>query len=192
MFGCFPLQVWLSMILMSLRSMKPLLVRWVDFRNTPALFFALSPCSFGEITKRAFEPQAVYCVEKLGIPMEKVNPNGGAIALGHPLGCTGARQVVTLLNELKRRGRRWICGSGLSVIIYHFLTWLVHKELNFWLVLSEPMAWCLCALELAWGLLPSSSILDHEEDCSSTQYDEKLRKEACWFCCDHGKHVENC
>lgn len=50
--------------------------------------------------------QAVYCVEKLGIPMERVNPNGGAIALGHPLGCTGARQVVTLLNELKRRGRR--------------------------------------------------------------------------------------
>ncbi|KAJ8010955.1 hypothetical protein DPEC_G00080530 [Dallia pectoralis] len=54
----------------------------------------------------AFASQAVYCVEKLGIPMKKVNPNGGAIALGHPLGCTGARQVVTLLNELKRRGRR--------------------------------------------------------------------------------------
>ncbi|XP_021475683.1 3-ketoacyl-CoA thiolase, peroxisomal isoform X1 [Oncorhynchus mykiss] len=54
----------------------------------------------------AFASQAVYCVEKLGIPLEKVNPNGGAIALGHPLGCTGARQVVTLLNELKRRGRR--------------------------------------------------------------------------------------
>uniref|UniRef100_A0A8C2ZCM1 Acetyl-CoA acyltransferase 1 n=1 Tax=Cyclopterus lumpus TaxID=8103 RepID=A0A8C2ZCM1_CYCLU len=50
--------------------------------------------------------QAVYCVEKLGIPLEKVNPNGGAIALGHPLGCTGARQVVTLLNELRRRGKR--------------------------------------------------------------------------------------
>lgn len=50
--------------------------------------------------------QAVYCVEKLGIPMEKVNPLGGAIALGHPLGCTGTRQVVTLLNELKRRGKR--------------------------------------------------------------------------------------
>ncbi|KAJ8418784.1 hypothetical protein AAFF_G00002830 [Aldrovandia affinis] len=54
----------------------------------------------------AFASQAVYCVEKLGIPLDKVNPNGGAIALGHPLGCTGARQVVTLLNELKRRGRR--------------------------------------------------------------------------------------
>nr|XP_056712961.1 3-ketoacyl-CoA thiolase, peroxisomal [Euleptes europaea] len=54
----------------------------------------------------AFASQAVYCVEKLGIPMEKVNPLGGAIALGHPLGCTGARQVVTLLHELKRRGKR--------------------------------------------------------------------------------------
>lgn len=54
----------------------------------------------------AFASQAVYCVEKLGIPAEKVNPNGGAVALGHPLGCTGARQVVTLLNELKRRGKR--------------------------------------------------------------------------------------
>uniref|UniRef100_A0A672LA49 3-ketoacyl-CoA thiolase B, peroxisomal-like n=2 Tax=Sinocyclocheilus grahami TaxID=75366 RepID=A0A672LA49_SINGR len=54
----------------------------------------------------AFASQAVYCVEKLGIPMEKVNPNGGAIALGHPLGCTGARQVVTVLNELKRRRKR--------------------------------------------------------------------------------------
>lgn len=52
--------------------------------------------------------QALYCVEKLGIPLEKVNPNGGAIALGHPLGCTGARQVVTLLNELRRRGKRLV------------------------------------------------------------------------------------
>ncbi|XP_073486788.1 3-ketoacyl-CoA thiolase, peroxisomal [Aquarana catesbeiana] len=59
----------------------------------------------------AFASQAVYCVEKLGIPLEKVNPNGGAIALGHPLGCTGARQTVTLLNELKRMGKR-----GLGVV----------------------------------------------------------------------------
>ncbi|CAK7312055.1 3-ketoacyl-CoA thiolase, peroxisomal [Vulpes lagopus] len=54
----------------------------------------------------AFASQAVYCVEKLGLPLEKVNPLGGAVALGHPLGCTGARQVITLLNELKRRGKR--------------------------------------------------------------------------------------
>jgi len=57
----------------------------------------------------AFASQAVYCVRKLGIPIEKVNPKGGAIALGHPLGCTGARQVSTLLHELKRRGPR-ACG----------------------------------------------------------------------------------
>lgn len=51
----------------------------------------------------AFGSQACYCVSKLGIPNEKLNPNGGAIALGHPLGCTGARQIATLLPELKRR-----------------------------------------------------------------------------------------
>lgn len=54
----------------------------------------------------AFASQATYSVEKLGIPMEKVNPKGGAIALGHPLGCTGARQIATLLHEMKRRGKR--------------------------------------------------------------------------------------
>ncbi|KAH0120927.1 hypothetical protein KCU82_g22712, partial [Aureobasidium melanogenum] len=38
--------------------------------------------------------------------MEKINPKGGAIAFGHPLGCTGARQVSTLLYELRRRGEK--------------------------------------------------------------------------------------
>merc|ERR1719440_880215 len=46
----------------------------------------------------AFAAQAVYCVKKLGVPSEKLNPNGGAIALGHPLGATGARQVATLMS----------------------------------------------------------------------------------------------
>jgi acetyl-CoA acyltransferase 1 len=55
----------------------------------------------------AFASQATYCVEKLNIPMEKVNPNGGAIALGHPLACTGARQIATLMNELKRSKGRY-------------------------------------------------------------------------------------
>jgi len=55
----------------------------------------------------AFASQAVYSVKKLAIPFEKVNPNGGAIALGHPLGCTGARQISTLLNELKRTKKRY-------------------------------------------------------------------------------------
>lgn len=55
----------------------------------------------------AFASQTVYCIKKLGIPMEKVNPKGGAIALGHPLGCTGARQVSTLLYQLKRTQQRY-------------------------------------------------------------------------------------
>lgn len=54
----------------------------------------------------AFASQAAYCVEKLQIPFEKVNPKGGAIALGHPLGCTGARQVSTLITQLKRTDTR--------------------------------------------------------------------------------------
>ena len=54
----------------------------------------------------AFASQATYCVEKLGVPKEKLNPKGGAIALGHPLGCTGARQIATLLPELKRTGKK--------------------------------------------------------------------------------------
>ena len=50
----------------------------------------------------AFASQATYCAASLGIPSSKLNPKGGAIALGHPLGCTGARQIATLLPELKR------------------------------------------------------------------------------------------
>lgn len=53
----------------------------------------------------AFASQAVYCVRKLGIDEEKVNPKGGAIALGHPLGATGARQLATLLPELERQSQ---------------------------------------------------------------------------------------
>lgn len=52
----------------------------------------------------AFAAQAAYCVKELGIDENKVNPNGGAIALGHPLGVSGTRMTATLLRELKRRG----------------------------------------------------------------------------------------
>lgn len=51
----------------------------------------------------AFASMYVYCLEKLKLDPSKVNVNGGAIALGHPLGATGARQVATGLNELGRR-----------------------------------------------------------------------------------------
>ncbi|PVU93400.1 hypothetical protein BB559_003298 [Furculomyces boomerangus] len=54
----------------------------------------------------AFASQAVYCIEKLGLDYNKVNPKGGAIAIGHPLGATGARQVSTLLTELKRTNKK--------------------------------------------------------------------------------------
>lgn len=55
----------------------------------------------------AFAAQALAVVKELGIPLEKVNVNGGAIALGHPLGCTGTKLTVTLLNEMRRRNARY-------------------------------------------------------------------------------------
>ena len=55
----------------------------------------------------AFASQALYCVRELGIDPAKVNVNGGAIALGHPLGCTGAKLTATLLHEMKRRGSKF-------------------------------------------------------------------------------------
>jgi len=67
----------------------------------------------------AFASQCIYCLEQLKLPMEKVNPNGGAIALGHPLGQTGARLVVSILQELRRRKVRYgvvsmCCGTGMG------------------------------------------------------------------------------
>ncbi|KAL8243772.1 hypothetical protein R6Q59_010030 [Mikania micrantha] len=53
----------------------------------------------------AFASQALYCIRELGIEPEKVNPKGGAIALGHPLGMTGTRQLATLMPELERQGK---------------------------------------------------------------------------------------
>jgi acetyl-CoA acyltransferase len=55
----------------------------------------------------AFAAQAFYCGRELGIADDRLNVNGGAIALGHPLGCTGAKLTATLLYELKRRGSRF-------------------------------------------------------------------------------------
>ena len=67
----------------------------------------------------AFASQATYCAEKLSLDAERVNVNGGAIALGHPLGATGARCVATLMHEMKRRGSKTgvvsMCiGSGMG------------------------------------------------------------------------------
>ncbi len=72
----------------------------------------------------AFAVQVLQCVRELEIDEEKLNVNGGAIALGHPLGCSGARLVVTLVNELERRNGRYglatMCigvGQGIAAII---------------------------------------------------------------------------
>ncbi|KAG8687812.1 3-ketoacyl-CoA thiolase with broad chain length specificity [Ceratobasidium sp. 394] len=79
----------------------------------------LSEVDFFEINE-AFASQAVMSIQHLGIPIEKVNPNGGAIAIGHPLGCTGARQVATAFAHAKRTKERIIVtsmciGSGMGM-----------------------------------------------------------------------------
>ncbi|KAG5337566.1 hypothetical protein C0989_009368 [Termitomyces sp. Mn162] len=80
---------------------------------------SLTDIDFFEINE-AFASQAVYCIEKLGIPYDKVNIHGGAIAIGHPLGCTGTRQIATGLNIAKQYGARvfvtsMCIGSGMGM-----------------------------------------------------------------------------
>jgi acetyl-CoA acetyltransferase family protein len=72
----------------------------------------------------AFAAQVLACIRELDIPVEKLNVNGGAIALGHPLGCSGARLVTTLVHELRRRGARYglatMCigvGQGMAMVV---------------------------------------------------------------------------
>lgn len=72
----------------------------------------------------AFASQSIACIRELEIPIERVNPNGGAIALGHPLGCSGARIFVTLLHAMQARGAKrglaTMCigvGQGIATIV---------------------------------------------------------------------------
>jgi acetyl-CoA acetyltransferase len=72
----------------------------------------------------AFAAQAIACIRELGADLARVNVNGGAIALGHPLGASGARVVTTLVHELRRRGGRYglatMCigvGQGIATIV---------------------------------------------------------------------------
>jgi 3-oxoadipyl-CoA thiolase len=72
----------------------------------------------------AFASQVLACARELGIDLKKLNVNGGAIALGHPLGCSGARIMTTLIHEMKRRGSRYglatMCigvGQGIATIV---------------------------------------------------------------------------
>jgi len=72
----------------------------------------------------AFASQVLACARELGIDLNKLNVNGGAIALGHPLGCSGARIVTTLIHEMKKRGSRYglatMCigvGQGIATVV---------------------------------------------------------------------------
>ncbi|HEX4655167.1 MAG TPA: thiolase family protein [Mycobacteriales bacterium] len=72
----------------------------------------------------AFAPQVLACVSRLGLELDTVNADGGAIALGHPLGCSGARLTVTLLGRMERedaqRGLATLCvgvGQGLAMLV---------------------------------------------------------------------------
>lgn len=72
----------------------------------------------------AFAAQSLACIQELGLKRDRTNVNGGAIALGHPLGASGARLIGTLLHELRRRGKRYgivsLCiggGQGLATLV---------------------------------------------------------------------------
>ena len=72
----------------------------------------------------AFAGQAVACIKDLGIDYDRVNVNGGAVGLGHPLAATGTRLVLTLSHELKKTGGRYgvatACiggGQGIAVVL---------------------------------------------------------------------------
>jgi len=72
----------------------------------------------------AFASQAIACIRELQFDMEKTNVNGSGISLGHPIGCSGARLIVTLLHEMKRRkvnlGLATLCiggGQGMAMVV---------------------------------------------------------------------------
>jgi acetyl-CoA acyltransferase 1 len=89
--GCAPDEMGISPI-----YAIPALLKWtgVELRNIDII----------ELNE-AFASQTIACIRQLGLDEEKVNPNGGAIALGHPTGATGARQTATLFGELQRQDK---------------------------------------------------------------------------------------
>ncbi|KAI8927885.1 Thiolase, N-terminal domain-containing protein [Entophlyctis helioformis] len=122
-------------------GLKPI-ARWLGYTNVgvPPRIMGIGPAfAIPDVLKQvglkqeevgifeineAFASQAVYSVKKLGIDVSKVNPKGGAIAFGHPMGATGARQVATLLPELRRQGKKYgvisMCvgvGMGVAAVI---------------------------------------------------------------------------
>lgn len=99
----------------------PILATWRGFavRGVPPSIMGIGPAvaipavleqtglSMDDIdvfeVNEAFASQALWCARELGIDVSKLNPSGGAIAIGHPLGCTGARMMATIVQELRRR-----------------------------------------------------------------------------------------
>jgi acetyl-CoA acetyltransferase family protein len=123
------------------KSLKPLgrIVSWATVGVDPTLMgmgpapairkalaragLTLADLDLIEINE-AFAPQYLACEKELGLDRDKVNVNGGAIAIGHPLGASGARLLLTLLLELRRRGKKFgvasACiggGQGIAMII---------------------------------------------------------------------------
>ena len=100
-------------------------VSLLDLVDDAALVVGLEDLDLVEANE-AFAAQAVYCCRELGFDMDKVNIHGGAIALGHPIGCSGARIVVTLLYALAepeingKYGLASLCiggGQGTAIIV---------------------------------------------------------------------------
>ncbi|KAJ5084690.1 Thiolase N-terminal domain-containing protein [Penicillium alfredii] len=86
--GCAPDEMGIGPVY-AIRS----LYKYLEIENKDVDLFEMN---------EAFASQSLYCVRELGLDMTKVNPNGGAIALGHPIAATGARQTATLLAELQK------------------------------------------------------------------------------------------
>ena len=88
-----------------LRTVDQFVYRFIKLQDT-----------LGEHVLRTFASQVLACLEELPFERDRVNPHGGAIALGHPIGCTGARILVTLLHGLAlgggKRGIATLCVSG--------------------------------------------------------------------------------
>ena len=123
------------------RNLKPLakIISWATSGVEPAVMGtgpipaskkALSKAGWGindvdlVEANEAFAAQSLVVMKELNIPKEKLNVNGGAIALGHPIGATGTRILVTLIHEMKRRkskkGLATLCiggGMGISMCI---------------------------------------------------------------------------
>jgi len=87
---------------------------WQDVNRTPRLLertgLTVDDIGLWELNE-AFAVQVIYCRDRLGIPNERLNVNGGAIAIGHPFGMSGARMAGHALIEGKRRGVRYVVAT---------------------------------------------------------------------------------